>query len=125
MNVPASNNRKKEVPNKPITNKSKKVSLKLNENKVYDIEFINEINYLSITAQAENELFPIKYQNKFTLEDISNKVKFFRDYESVDECLFEIFEGLDSTKTVLKEENGELNIVIPLATKNIQKLYLS
>lgn len=81
MNIPASNNRKNEVPNKPITNKSKKVSLKLNENKVYDIEFINEINYLSITAQVENELFPIKYQNKFTLEDISNKVKFFRDYE--------------------------------------------
>ena len=42
------------------------------------------------------------FSNEFTLENIK-KVKFFNDdYESIDECLTEIFDKLDKNETKLE-----------------------
>ena len=94
------------VETKKIENTQKIISL-IQDKKMYTIEFKNEINYLYIIASYHESLFPIKYQGKFTLDDIK-KVGLFRAYDSIDECLFEIFEGLNSNPTLTEKDSQNI-----------------
>ena len=90
-----------------ILNKSKKIELKSGDNKKYEFEFINQITTLRIEAKSFNDILPEIYSNISTLEDIK-KVKFFNDdYESIDECLSEIFDRLDKNQTKIQLEKDE------------------
>ena len=82
----------------------------------YEIDFLNEINILSIVAKRKEGLFPVQYKGEFILEDIK-KVGLFHDYKSIDECLFEIFEGLDSKPTLTEKDNQNIILSVPLHTK--------
>ena len=82
----------------------------------YEIDFLNEINILSIVAKRKEGLFPVQYKGEFILEDIK-KVGLFHDYKSIDECLFEIFEGLDSKPTLTEKDNQIIILSVPLHTK--------
>ena len=100
-----------------IINKKKTIKL-ISENKnQYIIDFVNAVNSLEIEAKLLNDMIPELFANKFTLEDIK-KVKFFNDdYESIDECLSEIFDRLDKNETKMKIEKDELVIIVPLSKK--------
>ena len=107
---------------KEINNKQKTVFIVSNKKKKYQIDFINNINKLTIEAKLEEDLFPSSFINNFSLKDIK-KVKFFNDdYESIDECLSEIFDKLDKNETKLIEENNELVIIIPLYTRKYPEI---
>ena len=89
-----------------VANKNKSISLKT-EDKQFKIEFINEINNLRIDAKSLSDMVQENFSNKFTLQDIK-KVKFFNDdYESIDECLSEIFDRLDKNQTKIQLEKDE------------------
>ena len=103
-----------------IVNTQKIISL-IHDKKMYTIEFKNEINYLYIIASYHESLFPIKYQGKFTLDDIK-KVGLFRAYDSIDECLFEIFEGLNSDPTLTEKDSQNIIIKVPLLTRKFPEI---
>ena len=105
---------------KKIENKEKTISLSIDK-KIFTVEFKNEIEYLSIVASYQESLFLVKYKGKFTLSDIK-KVGLFRDYESIDECLFEIFEGLNSEPTLTEKDNLNIIITVPLHTRKYPEI---
>ena len=82
----------------------------------YEIDFLNEIDCLSIVAKRKDGLFSIQYKGEFTLQDIK-KVGLFHNYKSIDECLFELFEGLDLKPTITEKDNQNIIISVPLHTK--------
>ena len=105
-----------------ILNQSKKIELKSGDNKKYDIEFINQTMTLRIEAKSFNDMLPEIYSNVSTLEDIK-KVKFFNDdYQSIDECLSEIFDKLDRNETKLEMGKDGLNIIVPLYSKQYHEI---
>jgi len=103
--------------NQKIINEKKTIRL-ISENKnQYTIDFLNCINSLKIEAKLLNGMIQEFYTNQFTLEDIK-KVKFFNDdYESIDDCLSEIFDRLDKNESQMKFENDELVIIVPLSKR--------
>lgn len=100
-----------------IINKNKKIELKSGDNKKYEFEFINKTTTLRIEAKSFNDMLPEIYFNEFTLEDIK-KVKYFNDdYESIDECLSEIFDRLDNNEPKLEMGKDGLYIIVPLSKR--------
>ena len=94
--------------NKETKNKRKTIIV-VKENEEYSIDFINEVTKLSITAKKKSDIFSKIYSNSFSLQDIK-KVRFFgEDYESIDDCLMEIFEKLDKNGTDENETKIEKN----------------
>ena len=83
------------------------------ENEEYSIDFINEVTKLSITAKKKSDIFSKIYSNSFSLQDIK-KVRFFGEgYESIDDCLMEIFEkldknGIDGNETKIEKKDSEV-----------------
>lgn len=112
----------KSIEKTSIINKSKKIELKSGDNKKYEFEFINKTTTLRIEAKSFNDMLPEIYFNEFTLEDIK-KVKFFNDdYESIDECLSEIFDRLDRNEAKLEMGKDGLNIIVPLYSKKYPEI---
>jgi len=103
-----------------IENKEKTISLTIDK-KTFTIQFKNEIEYLYVVASYQESLFPVKYTGKFTLSDIK-KVGLFRDYESIDECLFEIFEGLNSNPSLTEKDSLNIIIIVPLHTRKYPEI---
>jgi len=86
-----------------IQNKKKSIELIYGKDEKYFIDFINEGSRLSIEAKTFSDILTIIYSEKFSLEDIK-KVKFFNDdYKSIDECLAEIFEGIDKNEAKIEK----------------------
>ena len=103
MNAPTPYNfdsNKNNVEDKPTISIKKKYQIISNNNIKYNIIFEIISSKLSITAYPENS--NIKYKQSFTLKDIQ-KVKLFVAFDNLEECLDEIFEGLDMNKNVINE----------------------
>lgn len=69
-------------------------------------------------------MFPNIYFGKFVLKNIK-EVGLFRDYETIDECLFGIFKGLDYKPIIIeKEEKDKINliIIVPLITRRYPEI---
>ena len=113
---PTKNNKNKNI---KIENKFKSAKIVIGK-KTLKVDFTNEIDNLSVVAKDINSLFPVEYKGKFSLEDIK-KVGLFRDYESIDECLFEIFEGLE-TPTGVEEDNLNIIIKVPLKVRRFPEI---
>ena len=94
------------------------ISDKKNE---YYVLFENTGNllYISTESKKNNSLEKIKYKNQFTLNDIQN-VKFFKGYDTIEECLAEI----DINKGIIKEEQSKikLDLVIPINSKKYPEI---
>ena len=100
-----------------IINKKKTIKIEAEKNKQFEVEFINNINTLVIEARLLNNILTEIFSNKFTLEDIKT-VKYFSNYfESIDDCLSEMFYKLDKNKTKIILEKNELTVVVPLDSK--------
>ena len=96
---------------KDIKNKEKKFEIKCNNNKLFNVCFLNQGNYLLINT----------YYNDEFLSDIQN-VKLFTLYSSIDECLDEIFEGIDSGKCNIIEETNYIILIVPLMNKKYNEI---
>lgn len=94
-------------------NKQINFEIKSNKGKIYYINFINISEQLCISAYSNGNNSKVEYESKFDLSYIKN-VKLFILYDTMDECLDEIFAGINSGKSYLTEENNCITIFIPL-----------
>ena len=94
-------------------NKQINFEIKSNKGKIYYINFINISEQLCISAYSNGNNSKVEYESKFDLSYIKN-VKLFILYDTMDECLDEIFAGINSSKSYLTEENNCITIFIPL-----------
>ena len=96
-----------------IKNKEKLFEINSNKNIKINFHFINKGNSLIILANKKKGYLKLEYENEFDLFFI-RKIKLFQVYDSIDECLDEIFKGIDIGKTIVNEENNFLNLIISL-----------
>ena len=105
---------KSESKKSAVKNKSKSIKVNYGQDELYTIDFINEVSKLSIVAKTSSDILSLIYTNKFSLEDIQ-KTKYFNNYESIDDCLEEIFAKLDKNEAKIEKINDStINIKIPL-----------
>ena len=102
---------------KPL--ESKFFDVKSEKNTEYKILLQNTGSILNISTEikTKNSLHKTIYQNKFTLIDIQ-KVRFFKGYDTIDECLSEI----EINKGIIKEKENSLDLVIPLNSKKYPEI---
>ena len=95
-------------------NIDKEFTIISNKKNKYNIIFKIISSHLLITAYLENT--EIKYSKIFTLQDIQ-KVKFFIIFDTIEECLEEIVEGLNMNKNYIIEDSNKINLKISLKCK--------
>ena len=102
---------------KPL--ESKFFDVKSEKNTEYKILLQNTGSILNISTEikTKNSLHKTIYQNKFTLIDIQ-KFRFFKGYDTIDECLSEI----EINKGIIKEKENSLDLVIPLNSKKYPEI---
>ena len=95
--------------------KSKQMNfeIKSNKGKIFFINFINKGEELFISAYYNSNNTKVEYESKFEISYIK-KVKLFILYDTLDECLEEIFAGINTGKSYITEENSYFNLYIPL-----------
>ena len=96
-----------------IKNKETDFEIKSNKGKMFYINFSNQGDHLLISAHYVSNNSKVKFESKFELSYIKN-VKLFVLYDTLDECLEEIFSGINTGKSYLVEEDSYINIYIPL-----------
>ena len=96
-----------------LNNKEINFEIKSNKGKMFYINFLNQEEYLIISAYYISNNKKIEYESKFDISYIK-KVKLFILYDTIDECLEEINLGINTGKSYLVEENNYINIFIPL-----------
>ena len=111
--------------------KNKRKTLTCGKDEEYSIDFINEGSKLKIIAKKESDILSIIYSSTFSLEDIKKFSFFGNDYESIDDCLDEIFDKLekrdkDENKTVIEKKDSELiTITISKFSKRCPTIYFT
>ena len=90
-------------------NKQINFEIKSNKGKIFYINFINKGEQLFISAFYNSNNKKVEYESKFEISYIKN-VKLFILYDTLDECLEEIFSGINTGKSYLTEENPLNNI---------------
>ena len=116
-------NNVKEKESDKMKNKSKNFIL-ISDNNEYNILFENNSKVVYISCECNNKKSEqkLKYKNQFSLYEIQ-KVKWFLAYDTLDECLTEIFQILNEKKGIIKEENdNQLNLIIPLNSKKFSEI---
>ena len=102
----------------PIKNNEITLKVTSEENKDYQITFDIQNNFLVINAYHES----IEYENKFTLEDIKT-VKLFSFYDTIQECLDEIYSGINPQKQeslICNIKENEYNIILVIPLRNVK-----
>ncbi len=94
-------------------NKQMNFEIKSNKGKIIFINFINKGEQLYISAYYNYNSAKVEYESKFEISYIKN-VKLFILYDTLDECLEEIFAGINTGKSYLTEEKNYFNLYIPL-----------
>ena len=102
-------------------NKEIKKKCKLTSKNKINYDTIFEIVSPKLLIQAFPENSDLKYENSFTLEDIQ-KVKLFLPYDNIEECLDEIFQGLNIDTNIIIEENERIDIIVPLHNKKFNEI---
>ena len=100
----------------------KKISIFSKSNNLFEIQFINKIYYLYIIAINDN----LKYEKKVTLNEIK-EVKLFLDYNNINDCLNEIYNGIDpnkknSLKCNIEEKLSYIILNIPLRNNKFKEI---
>ena len=104
--------------------KKKTIVLNFGKEEEYSIDFINDVSKLNIIAKKKSDILTTTYLNSFSLEDIKKLSKIFNDdYETIDDCLSEIFEKLDKNgkdeneTKIVKEDSDNIKINISKFSK--------
>ena len=95
--------------------KSKQMNfeIKSNKGKIFFIKFLNKGEQLYISAYYNSDNTKVEYESKFEISYIKN-VKLFILYDTLDECLEEIFAGINTGKSYVTEDKNYFNLNIPL-----------
>ena len=96
-----------------IKNKEINFEIKSDSGKIFYIHFLNEGESLLISAYYTSNNSKVEFESRFEISYIKN-VKLFVLYDTMGECLEEIFAGINTGKSYLVEENNYINIYIPL-----------
>ena len=97
----------------PLKNKEKLFEVISNTNKHYFIKILNKVNSILISCYYQKEISKTEYESEFDINYLK-KVKLFSIYDSIDECLDEIFAGIDTNKTIINENSNNIILTIPL-----------
>ena len=103
--------------------KSKNFIILSEDKKQYNVLFENYGNSLILSAEIiePNTIEKIRFENKFSLLDIQ-KVKLFQVFDTIDECLSEIFNFIELNKGIIKVKNSLLSLIIPLNSKKYPEI---
>ena len=104
-----------------IKNKEKKFEIKSNLNKIFYFTLLNKGETLLISSYYNFNNSKKEYEAKFDLSYIKS-VKLFIIYDTLDDCLDEIFSGIDTGKSYLVEEDKFINLYIPLNNKKFNEI---
>lgn len=109
--------------NQNIPNKMKIIELISKDNKkTFEVKFKSEVSALIIEAKLKNAILPEIFSDNFTFEYIK-KIKFFNDdYESLDDCVSEIFDKLDRNETKLEIKKDYLIVKVPLYSRKYPEI---
>ena len=109
---------KKEEPN--VKNKRKSLSLKYGD-EVYTVTFINEGSKLFVEAKTVSDILTIVYSKRFTLDNIKENKYFKNDmYESIDDCLGQIFANIDKNESKIEKNNeSTMTVKVPLYNQKV------
>ena len=94
--------------------KSFQIELSSDKNNSYSIEF-NLNNYIEITANQINNIIHKSYSNKYSFEGI-REAKYFLQFDNLDEIFDELKERINNNKIIIKENENNLILNIPLPT---------
>ena len=97
----------------PLKNKEKLFEVISNTNKHNIIKILNKVNSILISCYYQKEISKTEYESEFDINYLK-KVKLFSIYDSIDECLDEIFAGIDTNKTIINENSNNIILTIPL-----------
>ena len=97
----------------PLKNKEKLFEVISNTNKHYFIKILNKVNSILISCYYQKEISKTEYESEFDINYLK-KVKLFSIYDSIDECLDQIFAGIDTNKTIINENSNNIILTIPL-----------
>ena len=104
------------TPNLELNLKNKEFIFEIisNQNNKFNIHLLNKGNTLAISSFCKkNEINTINYESNFELSYIK-EVKLFTLYDTLDECLDEIFSGINTGKSSLIEKEKSISLIIPL-----------
>ena len=102
--------------------KSFQIELSSDKNNSYSLEF-NLNNYIEITANQINNIIHKSYSNKYSFEEI-RETKYFLQFDTLDEILEEIKDRIYNNKIILKEDDNNLILNIPLpSSKNKEIIF--
>ena len=90
------------------------------KNKEYNVLFECFGNKLSISAETKSEERNL-FRNYFSFVEIQ-KVKFFLAYDTLEECVLELFNFLEINKGFIKENDSKICLVIPLNSKKYPEI---
>jgi len=100
--------------------KSFKIELSSDKNNSYSLEF-NLNNYIEITANQINNIIHKSYSNKYSFEEI-RETKYFLQFDTFSEILDEIKDRIYNNKIILKENDNNLILNIPLPSKKNKEI---
>ena len=82
---------------------------------IFKVKITNTENKLTIIAKTNDQITGIdkEYKKSFTLNDIQ-KVKYFKMYDCLNDCMNDIISGFEDKRINIKEENNSNIITIPL-----------
>ena len=82
---------------------------------IFKVKITNTENKLTIIAKTNDQITGIdkEYKKSFTLNDIQ-KVKYFKMYDCLNDCMNDIISGFEDKGINIKEENNSIIITIPL-----------
>ena len=104
-----------------LNNKEKTFEVISNNNNKFFIKFYNKGNSLLISCYYQKEILKFEYESEFDINYIK-KVKLFTIYDSIDECLNEIFIGINTNKSTIKENTDNIILTIPLINTKFKEI---
>ena len=108
--------------NQNIPNKMKIIDLISEDKKIFEVKFKSEVSALLIEAKLKDAILPEIFSDNFTFQYIK-KIKFFNeDYDSLDDCVSEIFDKLDRNETKLEIKEGQLIVKVPLYSRKYPEI---
>ena len=104
------------------SNKSFQVELSSDKNNLYSVMF-NLNNSIEITANQIKGIIHKSFSNKYSFEEI-RKNKYFLQFDTLEEILNELKERINNNKIIIKENEDNLIINIPLpSSKNKEIIF--
>ena len=103
-----------------IKNKERTFEIISGMNK-YKFKLLNKGNSLLITSNLQKGLTKFEYEGEFNLDYIK-QVKLFTLYDSIDECLDEIFASIDTGNNKMAENTNNITLIVPLTNKEYKEI---